>query len=189
LSEPILARLLLAITDMDLTEGLSETRVLAEIEPRLERLPPGHILRASLAWERSHLAQARGDLATAMAAADRAIAIAEASTRRDTQLARNLIRRSEVAFAAGRLDRATADAEAALRLELRGYTAGDFSNLVGLCYLALGRALRQQDRIDPAVASFSSAVEHLRPSVGEQHPATRGATADLAAARVESRRR
>ena len=115
-----------------------------------------------------------------MTAADRAVGIAEASTRRDTQLSRNLLRRSEIAFAAGRLDRATADAEAALGLELRGYTAGDFSNLIGLCHMALGRALQQQGRADQARSAFTSALEHLRPSVGEHHPATRSAAAHLA---------
>jgi tetratricopeptide (TPR) repeat protein len=124
-----------------------------------------------------------------MEEADRAVAIADASSRRDTNLARNLVRRSEIAYSAGRLDRAIADAEAALRLELRGLQPGDFSNVTGSCYLALGRALQQQYRIAEARVAFASAIEHLRPSVGAEHPATRSAAAYLAAAPVDNSRR
>jgi tetratricopeptide (TPR) repeat protein len=164
-------------------------RVLAELEPRLQRLSPGHINRAQFAGERALVAQARGDFATAMAEADRAVAIADASSRRDTNLARNLVRRSEIAHAAGQVDRALADAEAALRLELNGLQPGDYSNVTGSCYLALGRALQQQGRIEDARAAFTSALEHLRPSVGEDHPLTRSAAASLAAAPAGNPRR
>jgi tetratricopeptide (TPR) repeat protein len=164
-------------------------RVLAELELRLRRLPPGHINRAQFAGERALLAQARGDFASAMAEADRAVAIADASSRRETTLARNLVRRSEIAHAAGQLDRAIADAEAALRLELKGLQPGDFSNVTGSCYLALGRALQQQNRIEEARAAFGAAVAHLRPSVGEEHPLTRSAAAHLSATPVADRRR
>ena len=164
-------------------------RALAELEPRLRRLAPGHINRAQFAGERALLAQARGDFAAAMAEADRAVAIADASSRRDTNLARNLVRRAEIAHAAGRPDRAVADAETALQLELKGLQPGDFSNVTGACYLALGRALQQQNRTAEARAAFASAVEHLRPSVGDDHPFTRSAAAALAAAPADPPRR
>jgi serine/threonine-protein kinase len=154
-------------------------RMVAEVAPRLERLPPGHINRATLAWERSQLAQARGDLGTAMTEADRAVSIA--SPRGGQQLARNVLRRSEVAFASNHFDRAAADAEEALRLESRGRPPGDYSNLAGLIYLALGRARQQQGRIDQAQSALTSALEHLRPTIGEDHPSTRGAAASLSA--------
>jgi tetratricopeptide (TPR) repeat protein len=165
-----------------LRDDLSQAEhMLVELEPRLRRLPPGHINWASLALERAAQAQARRDFTAAMTEADRAIAIAEASTRGGTQLSRALLRRSEIALAAGQVDRATADAEAALRLELHASQPGDFSNVTGLCYLALGRALQQRNRTDQARATFASAAEQLLPSVGEQHPATRSAVALLAA--------
>jgi hypothetical protein len=126
----------------------------ADLARRTERFPTGHISWASLAGEQALLAHARGQLDRAMTA-DQAVAIAEASIRGGTQLSRALLRRSDIARAAGQLDRATADGEAALRLELRGHTTGDFSNLVGLCHLALGRALQQQHKIDEARTAFA----------------------------------
>jgi len=41
--------------------------------------------------------------------------------------------------------------------------------------LALGRALQAQGKPNEARAAFASAVEQLKPSLGEQHPATRSA--------------
>lgn len=147
--------------------------VLAELEPRIARLPAGHILGGVLASERAQLAQARGDFAQALADADRAVAIAEAS-RQAVYLPRFLARRSELAFQMDRLDQATADAEAAVRLE-GAISQETYSNNRGLGYLALGRAHQAQGRIDQARAAFASAVEQLKPSLGEDHRATRSA--------------
>jgi serine/threonine-protein kinase len=144
---------------------------LARIEPRLKRLPAGHIWFGVLSSERAQLAQARGDSAAALAEADRAVAIAEASTQR-AYLARFLLRRSEVAFQSRRLERAATDAETAVRLELEA-SAGAFSSNVGHCYLALGRALEAQGRRAEARVAYTSAVEHLERSLGAEHPATR----------------
>ena len=156
-------------------------RMLVELEPRLRRLSPGHINWAPFALERAAQAEARGDFERALADTDRAIAIARASTRGGTHLSRALLRRSGIALAAGQPDRAAADAEAALKLELQGHRPGDSSNVIGLCYLALGRALQQQGESDRAAAAFASAIGQLVPSVGEQHSATRAAVSSQAA--------
>jgi len=150
-------------------------RVLAQLEPRLKRLPAEHILFGVLALERARLAQVRGDSAAAMAAADRATAIAEASTQRIVYLSRFLLGRSELAYQMGRLDRARDDAREAVRLELEGVVPEIFSSHLGRCYLALGRALQGQGRIDQARAAFASALQHLEPSLGANHSDTRAA--------------
>jgi tetratricopeptide (TPR) repeat protein len=155
--------------DLHRTAGL-----LAELEPRIARLPAGHILGGVLASEQAQLAQVRGDFTAASAGADRAVAIAEASTERAMYLPRFLARRSELAFQMGRLDQAAADAEAAVRLE-EAISQAASSNNRGLSYMALGRALRGQGRLDQARAAFTSAVEQLKPSLGDDHPATRSA--------------
>ena len=151
-------------------------RDLAEYGKRVDRLAAGHIERAEFAIERSLLSQAQGDLAGAARWVDRGMAIAEASPSRDRALSRLVLRRSDLAYAAGTFDRAAAEAEEALRLE-SARVGGDFSNRVGLAYLAFGRALLQQQQADRARAALIAAVEHLRPTVGEHHPATRSAAA------------
>ena len=149
---------------------------LVEAEPVLQAmLPPGHIAFAALAEERARLAAARGDEAAALAAAERAIAIAEASPQRDFYLPRFLLTRSEVALRAGRLDRARADAERALRLQLALAKPGEWSSATGTLYLALGRALQAGGHGREAGTAFASALAHLEPTLGKEHPTTRSA--------------
>jgi hypothetical protein len=46
---------------------------------------------------------------------------------------------------------------------------------VGRAHLALGRALQAQGKLDDAGPAFAAALEHLRLSLGEDHPETREA--------------
>jgi len=72
-------------------------RMLSELEPRWRRmLPRGNAAFAALASEQALLAQARGDLPAAKAAADQAVAIADASTQRVDSLPRMLVRRASL---------------------------------------------------------------------------------------------
>jgi hypothetical protein len=50
-----------------------------------------------------------------------------------------------------------------------------FSSKLGFAYLALGRALRAQDKTADAHAAFLSAAENLQNTVGSDHPAARSA--------------
>jgi len=52
---------------------------------------------------------------------------------------------------------------------------GTFSSWRGRAHLALGRALQVQGRSGEARAAFASALEHLEPSLGADHPQTREA--------------
>jgi len=68
----------------DVYRGLGDigrtASMLAELEPRLARMmPAGHVAFGSLASQQALLAEARGDLVAALAAADRAIAMARSS--------------------------------------------------------------------------------------------------------------
>jgi serine/threonine-protein kinase len=163
--------------------------MLREIEPRLERMmPPGHIAFAGLAMDRALLAQARGDEAAARLEADRAIAIVEASGQRAGNLASFLRGRAEIEFQAGRADRAAADAERALDLDLESVGPGVLSSDLGYDYLTLGRALQAQGNRRAAHDAFASAVRHLEPSLGPDHTATRSAR-ELAASSVQDESR
>lgn len=92
-----------------------------EVEPRLRaHLPPGHIAFASLASERALLAQASGDVPAALAYAERALAIAEASIASGGQgrdyIPAILTRKAGIELQLGRTQAARADAERAVSL-------------------------------------------------------------------------
>jgi eukaryotic-like serine/threonine-protein kinase len=150
---------------------------LDELEPRLQRLlPPGDLQFSTLAMERAQLASARGDEIAALSGADHAVALAEAGSRQQPQyLKRLLVARSGLNLQARHLDQAAADAARAVRLEAQGAAPGLFSSGLGLAYLALARALQAQGRLSEAQAAVASAVDHLVPSLGADHPATRTA--------------
>ncbi len=146
---------------------------LEELEPRLQRtLPAGHVAFASLRMEQAMLAQTRGNLPAAVAAADQAVAIAESSKQSSEYLPRLLLRRSGLELEMGRLENASSDAARALRMAQQLAEPGEFSSVSGRAYLAMGRALRAQGKAAEARAAFASAVEHLEPTLGPDHPET-----------------
>jgi eukaryotic-like serine/threonine-protein kinase len=150
--------------------------MLAEVEPRLARMvPAGHAAFAAVHVERALLAQAGADAAAAMSEIDRALAIAEASPQRALYLSLVRRRRAELALGIGRPEGAAADAREALRIDLEAIPPGTFSSNLGHAYLALGRALHAQGRVEDARAAFTSAARNLEPTLGAAHPATRSA--------------
>jgi eukaryotic-like serine/threonine-protein kinase len=107
--------------------------------------------------------------------ADRAVALAEADPQAGELLARCLVRRSGLALQIGRLETATSDAARAVTNEIERIEPGARSWHVGRAYLALGRALSAQGKPDDARAAMASALEHLEPTLGEDHAETRRA--------------
>jgi tetratricopeptide (TPR) repeat protein len=148
--------------------------LLSEVEQRYRRmLPGGHPAFGGLASSRALLAQARGDFPAARAAADQAVAIAGASTPQYLPLV--LLRRSNLELQMHLFEEARADGAKALGLWQQTVELGSFSSAVGRCYLALGRALQGQGKLGEARAAFASALEHLQPTLGADHPETRDA--------------
>jgi eukaryotic-like serine/threonine-protein kinase len=152
--------------------------LLAELEPRLRRkLPPAHYAFASLASEKALLAQAEGDLATALRLADQAVAIDEASIKAIGQcsayLPTLLVRRSAIEFELRQQNRAAEDAARALGLLQRCIEPGVFSSNLGRAYLALGRARKSQGRDGEPRGAFRSAAEHLQNTLSPEHPDAR----------------
>ena len=91
------------------------------VEPRLRaQLPPGHIAFAALASERALLAQSAGDLPGALADAEQALALADASVKAGGQGRDNipvlLTRKASIELQLGRADSAAADASRAVAL-------------------------------------------------------------------------
>ncbi len=155
--------------------------VLAEAEPRLRRmLPEGHRAFASLASQWALLAQARGDFATALALADRAVRLAGDEQTNAPHLAQLLRLHAELDIAMQRAGEAYANAERALALEKKFVTPGMPSADVGMAYLTLGRAARLRGDLPAARVAWTAAVEELRPTLGPEHPDTRDALQALA---------
>ncbi len=160
---------------------------LEELEPVMRRiLPAGNVAFAMAQMERAMLDQARGNLSASLAAAHRAIALAEASKQRADYLQRLLLRRSGIELEAGRLEEAWSDAARALRWAQEAAEPGAFSSAIGRAHLALARTFLAQGAVREARAAFVSAHEQLEPTLGPDHPDTREAR-QLAAAEVSNR--
>jgi eukaryotic-like serine/threonine-protein kinase len=154
--------------------------MLSEAEPNMYKLlPPGHYAFASLTSEKALLAEATGDLPTALQLANQAVAIDEEAIKRGgqgaTYLPRLLFRRSAVELKLARADQAVADASRALTLLQATAQPGTYSCNLGRAYLALARSLQAQGKTGEARAAFRSALENLQSTVGPDHPDTRSA--------------
>jgi serine/threonine-protein kinase len=150
---------------------------LDEVEPRLHKaLPPGHAAFASIGSEHALLLDARGNRKAALAEADRAVTIAEASTQSANYLPLTLLRRAQIELDAQDWDRARADASRAADLYEKSVGPGVPSNKVGRSYVALGRALQATGQVDQARKAYARALENLGPSQGADHPGTREAS-------------
>ena len=155
-------------------------QMLDEVEPWLKRnLPPGHVAFASLTSQRALLAQARGDLKTALRLSDEAIAMTEGSATKGGAAAdyRRVfyLRRADVELALSQPDAAGADASRCVTLMQQSAEPGTFSNTLGHAYLTLGRALQLQGKGGEAHNAFVSAANQLSNSLGPDHPDTRAA--------------
>jgi len=150
--------------------------MLAEFESRSARLlPPGHVAFAIVRSQKSQLAHARGDLATALDEANQAVAMVEGKPAARDRLSLLLFRRAEVHLAAKRYDAARADAARAVALNQEALGREVRSSWTGLAHLTVARAFRAEGKQAEARQAYASAVEHLRPSLGENHPETRAA--------------
>ena len=138
-------------------------------------MPRTHIVFAILPMYQAELASGDGDSPTAIANADRSIALMEANSQGLDYLSRFLLRRADVYLKARRFEEARADAERALEMELKAVPSETSSSAIGRSYLTLGRALRAKGRLDDARAAGVSALRHLEPSLGADHPMTRAA--------------
>jgi serine/threonine-protein kinase len=148
--------------------------MLDEVEPLLRKaLPPGHAAFASIGSERALLLRAQGRPEEALAAADHAVAIAQASSQAVVYAPLAILRRAQIELALGRFEPGGADAARAVEIYEKAVGPGLPSNKIGRSYAALGQALEGLGRTAEARAAYSKALEHLVPSQGEDHPGTR----------------
>jgi tetratricopeptide (TPR) repeat protein len=162
-----------ALVHFQRREGDRAAAVLAELGPRVSRLPEGHGARPVFESLTALLAEARGDAAAAAAAHDRAVARSEGQ---DTH-GLLLVRRSAFHLGSARLEEARSDAARALAVESSAVPHGTLSSRVGIAGLALARALDAQGQVAEARAAAVAALRHLEPSVGADHPDSHAARA------------
>ena len=174
------ADLLKSRMDTDQHKYFRAEERLAQLEPRMrKKFPPEHYAFAALSSERSRLALATGDVASAMRYADDAIRLDEASIRNIGQCAAYLptllVRRSNVERKAQRLDLAAEDARHALELLQAESRSGVHSSNIGRAYLALALASKAAGKSAESQAAFHKAFENLHDTLGPLHPETRTA--------------
>jgi tetratricopeptide (TPR) repeat protein len=143
----------------------------AEVQLR-QRLPPGHVAFASLALQRANVALARGRLPEARALADEALAKAEAVAPDNELVSGALLRRAQIAIAAGQPELAVADATRAVEAETRRATAGTLSSRQGRMLLTLGECQRAAGHDADARATLELAARHLEATLGSTHADT-----------------
>jgi len=153
---------------------------LAEAEPHMRRtLPPGHVAFASLQSLQSLVAQARGDTASALVLADRAVATAESVVAagrggRD-YLGTSLIRRADLHIQMQHAAAASADAARGVDLLEAASQQGTLAATLGRAHLTLARALAAEGRAADARAQAAVALRHLESALGRDAPDTHGA--------------
>jgi len=154
--------------------------MLADVETRLRKaLPAGHFALGVLESEKALNAMLRNDMPTALELSNRGVTIVEAAIRAGGEgsyyLPRLLTRRSNIALATGHPTDAAADATRAVTLLKADLEPGQYSSHLGYALLALGRALRAQDKRSEARVAFLTAAENLEVTVGRDHPDYRAA--------------
>jgi hypothetical protein len=119
------------------------------------------------------------DIAAAERYAGQAIEMDEAAVRAGGAgafyLPTLLVTRSTVEIAAGHPAQGEADANRALTELQAEAQPGTFSSRLGYAYLAQARALAAQGKRELARTAAGQAMEHLRNTIGPDHPDTRSA--------------
>jgi eukaryotic-like serine/threonine-protein kinase len=154
--------------------------MVSEAESKMYKLlPPGHYAFAALTSEKALLAEAKGDLPTALQLSNEAVAIDEEAIKRGgqgaTYLPRLLFRRSAIELKLSQADQAVADASRALTLLQATAQPGTYSCNLGRAYLALAQSLQAEGKTGQARTAFRSALENLQSTLGPDHPDTRSA--------------
>jgi serine/threonine-protein kinase len=163
----------IAVEEQDFARA---SRILGELEPRWRRMmPPNHIAFAVLPMHEAQIASGRGDHATAVEKADRAVALVEANAQGLDYIPTFLMRRADVNLRARRFEEAHADATKSLELEQKAIVAGASSSRIGRAHLMQARALHELHRLEDSRRAAILALPDLEATLGANHPKTRDA--------------
>jgi tetratricopeptide (TPR) repeat protein len=140
---------------------------LAEFESRWKKsFPPGDIGFAAIASQYALLSLARGDPRSALTKANECIALCETTPEGRDRLMIYLTRRAEIRMQLKQFEEARADSARALTLAQKAAGPDMLTSTIGRAYLALGRALVAQGKLEEAHAAYASALQHLASSLG-----------------------
>ena len=146
---------------------------LAEFESRWKKsFPPGEIGFAAIASQYALLSLARGDPRSALTKVNQSIALCEARPEGRDRLMIYLTRRAQIRMQLKQFEEARADSARALTLAQKAAGPDLLTCTIGRAYLALGRAVAAQGKLQEAHAAYASAVKHLASSLGKDHPET-----------------
>ena len=158
-------------------------RALEEARAAMQgKMPPGSLPMLAADTNQGRLALLRGELDEAQRLFTSTLAAFEARKASNGNVVMLHIWRSEVAVRQHRTDDALRDAERALEMARRLQAGIPWSSRTGLANLALSAALAQAGRTDDARKAHALALDHLRHALGDDHPATRRASATEAGA-------
>ena len=157
----------------DLGDFTRAAEMFDQAEARWKRTKPTtHVFFASLASQRSLLTLARGDASGALVQANQAVALAEANPAAHDHLKTYLLRRANLRMQLHMVEEARADAVRALALQQADVGMNFRSSLVGRAHLVFARAFHAEGHLDQAREEYASALEHLEPTLGKDHPDT-----------------
>jgi serine/threonine-protein kinase len=167
-----------ALIAIDRGDAARAMVMLADVETRVKGvLPEDSVWHGAVASLKAMAAARSGNLTQALRLADDSVALTEHAVKAGKQgndfLPIALLRRSLIRFEARHYDDAIADAERAEEMFRSGIAEGDFSSYFGQAQLARGRALEAKGQIDDAQTAFHIAAQHLRNTLGPDHPDTR----------------
>jgi len=147
-------------------------------EEALSARPAGHLSRAELLHEQGMLASARGRDVEARRLLTQALRLHETAPRRVPHI-ETLLELADLELRAGRRAEAEQHAQTAFGLSEHLREDRPHSAWVGLSQLALGKVHRARGEGAAARRLFSQAAGHLAVTLGEAHPATQDAQAQL----------
>jgi serine/threonine protein kinase/tetratricopeptide (TPR) repeat protein len=156
---------------------------LALLTPHLGRPYFNPLKRALLAYSRGLLALGRGEPEKARAELVRSTALFEAAKARLAQNVHALVALARAEAALGNFTAATAAASRAIALAESQVEAGTPSYLIGHSKAALGEVQFAAGDRDGARVTLTAALDHLRQTLGPEHPATRKASRMVASLR------
>jgi len=146
---------------------------LAEFESRWKKsFPPGEIGFAAIASQYALLSLARGDPQSALTKVNESIALCEARPEGRDRLMIYLTRRAEIRMQLKQFEEARADSARALALAQKAAGPDALAATIGRAYLALGRALAAQGKLEEARVAYAAAAKQLQASLGKEHPET-----------------
>jgi len=146
---------------------------LGEFESRWKKsFPPGEIGFAAIASQYALLSLARGDPQSALTKVNESIALCEARPEGRDRLMIYLTRRAEIRMQLKQFAEAQADSARALALAQKAAGPDALAATIGRAYLALGRALAAQGKLEEARVAYAAAAKHLQASLGKEHPET-----------------